>query len=77
MANIVDGVYENLHATTQTEDEHQGLVLKVRKTRPVAGKSLDKDLHTATARRRIDIVDGFGRLDLEGDGLASKSFDED
>ena len=81
------GLDENLHATTQTEDQVKGrLLLDV-----IVGKGatilellagedqalLVRGDALLVLDLRLDIVDGVRRLDLEGDRLAGEGLDED
>jgi hypothetical protein len=81
------GLDEDLHTTTETEHQVQGrLLLNV-----VVGKGaailqlLTSENETLLVRGdallildlRLHIIDGIGRLHLQGDGLASQGLDED
>jgi len=82
-----EGLDENLHTTTETEDEMEGgLLLDV-----VIGESATV-LELLTSKDEtllvwgntllvldllLDVVDGIGGLDLKGDGLAGQGLDKD
>jgi hypothetical protein len=78
---------EDLHATTQAEDEMQGgllLDVVVRKSAAVLELLAGKDETLLVGRDallvlnlRLHVVDGVGRLNLKGDGLAGQRLDED
>ena len=81
-----EGLDEDLHATTETEDEvKSGLLLDVvvRESATVL-KLLASENETLLIGRNsflvldlgLDVVDGVRGLDFEGDGLASEGLDE-
>jgi len=78
---------EDLHTTTQAEDEMQGRLLLdviVRKGTAVFELLAREDETLLVGRDALlvldlglDIINGIGGLDLEGDGLARESLDKD
>ena len=81
-----EGLDEDLHATTETEDQMEsGLLLDVVIRESASIFELLSGENQAlliggnpllVLDFRLDIVDGIRRLDLEGDGLSSKGLDE-
>jgi len=80
-------LYEDLHSTAETKDEMEGgllLDIVIRKGSPVFELFAGKD-ETLLIRRntflvldlRLHVVDSITGFDLEGDGLASQSLNED
>jgi hypothetical protein len=75
-----------LHTTTEAEDEMKGrflLNVVVGKGSAVFELLSSKDQALLVRRNtllvlnlRLDVVDGIGRLDLKGDGLASEGLDD-
>jgi len=82
-----EGLDEDLHASSQTEHQVEGgLLLDVVISESAAIFELfsgeDESLLIGGDALLIldlllDVVDGIGRLDLQGDGLAGQSLDED
>ena len=78
---------EDLHATTEAEDEMEGRLLLnvvVRESAAILELLAGEDEALLIGRDAflvldlsLHVVDGVGGLDLEGDGLASESLDED
>jgi len=81
-----ESLYEDLHTATETKDEMEGrLLLDVVVAEGTAVfKLLASEDETLLVRwdallvlnLGLDVVDGVGRLNLEGDGLSSESLDE-
>jgi len=82
-----EGLDEDLHTTAKTEDEMEGgLLLDVVIRESAAVLELLASEDEALLIRRdallildlgLDVVNGVGRLDLKGDGLAGKGLNED
>jgi hypothetical protein len=81
------GLDEDLHTTTETEDQVKGALLLnvvVRQCSSILKLLAGKD-QTLLVRRdtllvldfALDIVDGIGRFNFQGDGLASEGLDKD
>ena len=81
-----EGLDEDLHSTTEPEDEMQGRLLLdvvVREGSAVFELLASEDQALLVRRNAflvldlgLDVVDGVGGLDLESDGLASQGLDE-
>jgi len=81
------GLDEDLHAATETQDKVQGRLLLdvvVRKGAPVLELLAGKDETLLIGGNALlvldlglDVVNGVRRLDIEGDGLAGQGLDED
>jgi hypothetical protein len=81
------GLDEDLHATTETEDEMEGRLLLdvvVGQCSTILELLAGEDEALLVWRDtllilnlRLDVIDGVGRLNLEGDRLAGKGLDED
>ena len=80
------GLHENLHTTTETEDEMESALLLdivIGQGAPVLELLARKNQALLVRRNtflvldlRFYIINGIGRFDLEGDGLAGESLDD-
>jgi len=81
------GLHEDLHATTETEDQVEGglfLNVVIGKSAPILELLPGEDQALLVGGDALLVLnlslhrlDGVGRLHLEGDGLARKGLDED
>jgi hypothetical protein len=82
-----EGLHEDLHATTESEDQVEGgllLDVVVRKSATILELLASKDESLLIGRNTflvldlsLDVFDGVRRLNIESDGLAGESLNED